>query len=104
MRYHAPMQTIGDFAKLTRIPIKTLRYYDEIGLLCPARSTRGTGYRSYTAEHFERLNRILVLKDLGCSLQEIRMLLAETVSPQGMRDLLKEKHEALERHVGRERA
>ena len=98
------MQTIGDFAKLTRIPIKTLRYYDEIGLLCPARSERGTGYRSYAAEDFERLNRILVLKDLGCSLQEIRMLLAEHVTARALRDMLREKHEALERHVGRERA
>jgi DNA-binding transcriptional MerR regulator len=98
------MQTIGDFAKLTRIPVKTLRYYDEIGLLCPARSKHGTGYRSYSAEHFERLNRILVLKDLGCSLSEIRMLLAENVSAQGIRDMIRAKHEALERHVDQERA
>jgi DNA-binding transcriptional MerR regulator len=95
------MHTIGQFSKLTQIPIKTLRYYDEIGLLRPAHVRPGTGYRYYTAEQFERLNRILVLKDLGCSLREIHDLVKENVS---IRAMLKSKRAELEAHVTRERS
>jgi DNA-binding transcriptional MerR regulator len=70
------MHKIGDFASLSQIPVKTRRYYDEIGLLRPAHVEGATGYRYYGAEQLEQLNRILVLKDLGFSLREIRALRA----------------------------
>jgi DNA-binding transcriptional MerR regulator len=98
------MYSIGDFAKLTRIPVKTLRYYDDIGLLRAASVERTTGYRYYTAAQFEQLNRILVLKDLGCSLREIRELVADHVTVPCLRTLLQEKHDALDAHVRQERA
>src|SRR5579859_4734473 len=98
------MHTIGQFSQLTQMPIKTLRYYDAIGLLRPAYVRPGTGYRYYTADQFERLNRILVLKDLGCSLREIRDLMAENMSARCIRDMLDTKRAALEEHVARERA
>lgn len=97
------MHTIGQFSKLTQIPIKTLRYYDEIGLLRPAHVQRATGYRSYTSDQVQRLNRILVLKDLGCSLREIHDLIAENVSAQAIRDLLTAKRAGLEEHIAQER-
>jgi DNA-binding transcriptional MerR regulator len=71
------MYKIGDFSKLSHIPVKTLRYYDAIGLLRPVRIARPGGYRGYRAEHFERLNRILAFKDLGFSLRKIRGLLKD---------------------------
>jgi DNA-binding transcriptional MerR regulator len=98
------MYRIGEFSRLSRIPVKTLRYYDAIGLLCPARVDRSTGYRSYAAAQLERLNRILVFKDLGFSLREIRALVAENVPLDQVRELLRLKHDALERNVRRERA
>src|SRR5579862_6335891 len=98
------MHTIGQFSTLTQIPVKTLRYYDEIGLLRPARVERATGYRYYISEQVEQLNRILVLKDLGCSLREIRDLMAENVSAGELRALLVNKRAAIECHVQRERA
>jgi hypothetical protein len=65
------MMKIGDFSKLSRVSIKTLRYYDEMGLLKPISIDGSTGYRSYAASQLPRLNRILALKDLGFSLQQI---------------------------------
>ena len=98
------MYRIGEFSRLTQIPIKTLRYYDEIGLLRPARVERSTGYRYYTGAEVERLNRVLVFRDLGFPLREIRMLVAENVAPAQIRGMLRMRHDALERSVDRERA
>jgi DNA-binding transcriptional MerR regulator len=98
------MYRIGEFSRLSQVPVKTLRHYDAIGLLRPARVDRATGYRSYAAAQLERLNRILVFKDLGFSLHEIRVLLAENVPLDQVRELLRLKHHALEQGVRRERA
>ena len=65
------MLKIGDFSKLSQVPVKTLRYYDEIGLLKPVQVDRFTSYRYYSFEQLRRLNRILALKDLGLSLEQI---------------------------------
>ena len=62
------MIRIGDFSKLSRVSVKTLRYYDEMGLLKPLYVDRFTGYRFYEYHQLLRLNRILALKDLGFSL------------------------------------
>ncbi|MFN2147868.1 MAG: MerR family DNA-binding transcriptional regulator, partial [Anaerolineales bacterium] len=53
------MIRIGDFSRLSRVSIKTLRYYDEVGLLKPAHVDSSTGYRYYLYEQLPRLNRIL---------------------------------------------
>lgn len=62
---------IGQLAERTGLSVRTLRYYDEIGLLEPARRTR-SGYRLYGREQVERLGRIVSLRQLGFSLDEIR--------------------------------
>jgi DNA-binding transcriptional MerR regulator len=98
------MYRIGEFSRLTQIPVKTLRYYDEIGLLRPARVDRFTGYRYYSPAELERLNRILVFRDLGFSLGQVRTLVAENVPPEQIRGMLRMKHDELERSVDRERA
>jgi effector-binding domain-containing protein len=71
------MLKIGDFSKFGRVSIKALRYYDEIGLLKPVTVDQLTGYRYYSADQLVRLNRIVGLKDLGLSLDEIRCMLKE---------------------------
>ena len=76
------MDRIGDLSRLTQVPVKTLRYYDEIGLLRPAGVECSSGYRFYTAAQIERLNRILVFRDLGFTLREIRSLIADNVPPR----------------------
>ena len=62
------MFRIGDFSRIARVSARLLRFYDEIGLLAPAHADPQSGYRFYTVEQLERLNRITVLKDLGFSL------------------------------------
>jgi len=83
------MIRIGDFSKLSRISIKTLRFYDEMDLLKPVEVDRFTGYRYYEYAQLARLNRILALKDLGFSLDEIRRLLADDLSAEQLRGMLK---------------
>lgn len=70
------MFRIGDFSRLARVTIRTLHHYDEAGLLQPAHVDEQTGYRYYTAAQIETLQRILLLKDLGFSLDDIKELLA----------------------------
>jgi DNA-binding transcriptional MerR regulator len=98
------MYTIGDFSRLGQIPVKTLRYYDGIGLLRASRVLSRTGYRYYSGAQLAELNRILALKDLGFSLREIRMLVAESVPLDQIRALLRQKVEELEQSVVRQRA
>lgn len=88
------MLKIGDFSKFSRVSIKTLRYYDEIGLLKPAEVDRFTGYRYYSVDQLSRLNRIMGLKDLGLSLEEINQLLADNPSAEKVIELLRAKREA----------
>ncbi|MEH6941066.1 MerR family transcriptional regulator [Bacillus sp. JJ722] len=64
--------TIGEISKLHNISIKTLRYYDEIGLFKPIEINETNGYRYYSTEQFEQLNIIKYLKALGLSLKEIK--------------------------------
>ena len=80
------MLKIGDFSRLSFVSIKTLRYYDEFGLLAPVRVDESTGYRYYTADQAPRLNRILALKDLGLSLEEIKRLLDEKIGRASCRE------------------
>ncbi len=83
------MIRIGDFSKLSRVPVKTLRYYDEMGLLKPVEVDAFTGYRIYEYSQLSTLNRILALKELGFSLEEIGRLLDDDLSAEQMRGMLK---------------
>ena len=83
------MIRIGDFSKLSRVPVKTLRYYDEMGLFQPVEVDPVTGYRLYEYSQLSDLNRILTLKDLGFSLEEIGRLLDGDLSVEQMRGMLK---------------
>jgi DNA-binding transcriptional MerR regulator/predicted transcriptional regulator YdeE len=82
------MLKIGDFSSLSQVSVKTLRYYDERGLLSPALVDPQTGYRYYSASQLSRLHRILALKDLGFSLEQIAALLADNVTAEQMRGML----------------
>jgi predicted transcriptional regulator YdeE/DNA-binding transcriptional MerR regulator len=85
------MIKIGDFSKLAHVSIKTLHHYDEIGLIKPAHVDRYTGYRYYVLEQLSSINRILALKDLGLSLEQIAQLLDENLSTAEMRGMLRMK-------------
>ena len=69
------MFSTGEFARLGGVSVRTLRHYDEVGLLRPATVDPDTGYRGYSAQQLEQLNRIMALKELGLSLTQARRLL-----------------------------
>ncbi len=93
------MIRIGNFSKLSRVSIKTLRYYDDVGLLKPTHVDGLTGYRSYAFEQLPRLNQILALKELGFSLAEIRELLDEDVSLEQLRGMLRVRQSETQQRV-----
>lgn len=64
--------SIGEISKLHNIPVKTLRYYDEIGLFKPIKVDEKSRYRYYSTEQFEHLNTINYLRELGIPLKEIK--------------------------------
>lgn len=96
------MFKIGEFARIGRTPVTTLRFYDEVGLLKPAHVDEATGYRYYTIEQLPRLNRILALRDLGLSMEQIAQLLQETVAPELVRQILDLKQAELRQRLREE--
>ena len=65
---------IGEFSRLCRVTVRTLRHYEEIDLLVPEIVDRETGYRYYSVDQFQKMQGILSLKGMGFSLEEIRDL------------------------------
>jgi effector-binding domain-containing protein len=88
------MFRIGEFSKLSRVSARALRLYDRMGLLRPAEVDRYTGYRYYTAAQFMRLNRIVALKDMGFTLEEIAALLDGGLDGAELRGIFKAKRAA----------
>jgi predicted transcriptional regulator YdeE/DNA-binding transcriptional MerR regulator len=98
------MIKIGDFSKLAHVSVKTLHHYGDLGLLEPAHIDHYSGYRYYTLEQLAVLNRILALKDLGLSLEQIAQLLHEDLSAAEMRGMLRLKRMELATRVEEEQA
>lgn len=67
-------QHIGEIAERVGLSLRTVRYYEEQGLITPEGRTEG-GFRLYTDEHVDRLRLIMHMKPLGFSVQEMRELL-----------------------------
>src|SRR5688572_29797458 len=86
------MFKIGEFSRLVQVPVPTLRYYDQIGLLKPIEVDRFTGYRYYSASQLPRLHRILALKGLGFSLEQIATVVDEGLTVEQMRGMLRLRH------------
>jgi DNA-binding transcriptional MerR regulator len=79
------VETIGRFARKAAVSQRTLRFYDRLGLLPPARYTPA-GYRLYDDEELVRLQQILALKFLGFSLDEVKAFLA--AGPSRLQEVL----------------
>jgi DNA-binding transcriptional MerR regulator len=83
------MFSIGDFARHGRVSVRMLRHYDAVGLLRPAHVDPFTGYRHYTAAQLARLNRIIALKDLGFTLQQVHDIVDGTLGTEELRGMLR---------------
>ncbi|MEU4197403.1 MerR family transcriptional regulator [Kribbella sp. NPDC026611] len=93
------MFAIGEFARHGRVSIRMLRHYDALGLLRPAYVDPSTGYRSYTAAQLADLNRIVALKELGFSLEQVGEMIADKVGPAELRAMLTLRRAQLETAV-----
>jgi DNA-binding transcriptional MerR regulator len=98
------MFRIGEFSKIAQVPGSLLRYYDQIGLLKPAHTDQWTGYRYYSAKQLPRLHRILALKELGLTLDQIARLVDEEVSAAEIRGMLTLRKSQIEQTVNEEKA
>jgi DNA-binding transcriptional MerR regulator len=96
------MFKIRDFSRLTRVSVKMLRHYDEMGLLRPARVDPATGYRYYSADQLPRLNRLIALKDLGFGLEQIGNLLDNALSVDELRGMLLLRHNEITNRIAAE--
>lgn len=93
------MYKIGELSKLCNIPVKTLRYYDSESILCPEEIDAFTGYRYYSAAQLSDCYRILAMKELGFTLEEIRtgQKLSKQELLRHLSDKEKELHALLDR-------
>lgn len=95
----ATQYRIGEFSNLSGVSSKTLRFYDEIGLLRPASVDSRTGYRHYRPQQLEELASIIALKNLGVPLAGVRDLLSRAGSGKNRRDLLSELKRTIEQSI-----
>ncbi len=84
------MFKIGEFSKMTQVSIRMLRYYDEQQLLEPCFIDESNGYRLYSAEQIDQLNRIVLLRDMGFGVKEMKPILKSWNSEQVKSNLLEQ--------------
>ena len=89
---------IGEFSKMMQVTVKTLRHYEQKGLLVPDEVDEWTGYRYYNITQMQRLNTIRGLQRQGFTLEEIKELLEDGAQTPSIEQLT-QKIEETERHL-----
>jgi len=97
------MVNIGEFARLGGVSTRMLRHYDALGVLKPAHVDTYSGRRSYDVAQLPVLNRLVALKGLGFSLDEVGVLLGEGVGPAQLQGMLRLRQAEFERRVRHDR-
>lgn len=90
------MFTIGDLARHGRVSVRMPRHDDAVELLRPAHVDPSSSYRYDQANQLARLNRVIALKDLGFTLDQVRAILDEDVSTEELRGMLRLRRAELE--------
>lgn len=93
------MFRIGEFSRLSRVSVRMLRHYDQLGLLKPSHTDSFTNYRYYSADQLPRLNRIIALRDLGFSLEQIAKMLDEDLPSEQLLGMLKLRQAEIEQQM-----
>jgi len=93
------MFKIGEFSRLSRVSVRMLRHYGQLGLLKPSRTDTFTNYRYYSADQLPRLNRIIALRDLGFSLEQIGNMLDEELPAEQLLGMLRLKRAEVEQQM-----
>lgn len=97
------MLSIGEFARLAGVSVRMLRHYDQLDLLRPQRVDPASGYRSYAASQLGRANRLIALKDLGFTLEQVGRLLDDGLSSVSVAALLRERRGELSDQIAADR-
>jgi predicted transcriptional regulator YdeE/DNA-binding transcriptional MerR regulator len=98
------MLKIGDFSRVAHVTVKALRHYGRMGLLRPVWVDRFSAYRYYALDQLPRLNRILALKELGFSLEQIAGMLDRNLEADELRSILHQKQVELEERLQAEQS
>lgn len=96
------MFQIGEFSKIAQTSVSQLRYYDEIGLFQPAEVDTFSGYRYYSAAQLPQLNRIIALKELGLSLDQIQRMIHDPINADEIRGMLALRKSQIEQVLNEE--
>ncbi|MBO4747290.1 MAG: MerR family transcriptional regulator [Clostridiales bacterium] len=89
------MLKIGEFSKLSRVSIRMLRHYDDLGLLKPAMIDEFTGYRFYKEEQLFVMGRITALKDMGFALADIAKIMDDYDNKEKLEQYLTKQQQEL---------
>lgn len=90
--------TTGEFAKKAGVTIRTLRYYDKIGLLVPS-SHNELGHRLYSKEDFAKLQKILTLKFIGLSLEDVANIMKYDLNHKDFKKSLEIQKEIMKKKI-----
>jgi DNA-binding transcriptional MerR regulator len=96
------MLKIGEFSRLSQISIKALHIYDERGLLRPEQVDKFTGYRYYSLQQLPQAHRIMALKGMGLSLEQIGVIINQELNIDELRGMFRLKQAELEQRVREE--
>ncbi len=97
------MYKISDFSKITKLTIKTLRYYDEEGILTPSYRDNENAYRYYDEKDFKKAQLIVMLRDLDFSISEVKDVLANCEEFDDLSYYLSEKKVMIENKISKEK-
>jgi DNA-binding transcriptional MerR regulator len=93
------MLKIGEFAQLSQVTVKTLHHYSDIGLFEPAHIDPKNNYRYYKVDQLPRIHRIMAMKEVGLSLDQIRLLMTEDLPIEQFRGMLRLKQSEIEQEI-----
>jgi len=93
------MLKIGEFSRLSQVTVKTLHHYDELGLIKPAHIDPVTNYRFYEVEQLPRIHRIMALKEMGLSLEQIGLMLEKELPTDEIRGMLHFKQAEIQQEM-----
>lgn len=85
------MISIGELSGASKVTVKTIRYYQDLGILEPVKVDSITGYRYYDYSSYDRINSIITLKDFGFTLKEIQKILKECEKEEDLKFFIDEK-------------
>jgi DNA-binding transcriptional MerR regulator len=94
---------IGEFSKITKLTVKTLRYYDEQDILNPSYRNKENGYRFYEENDFKKAEVIVLLRNLGFSIAEMKDVLSNYENPSDLSYFLQEKKKIIEDKIKEEK-